>query len=193
MAGPTAPEGTCWIYDDDHYYMGGLMGRTMWWRNGRGDAGDTGFEVSNWARNTLEQHKIQARLLNLGVRIETNQAVARIERGGVSTACVFTGRREPAAETVLLVTARLPQEALYRSLADRRGDWAPPGWPRSPPPSAMPGPPRPSPPPSMPGGALCRGLEEPCPDAMPFRREVTRLPRHNLGSQGFTPRGPHAL
>ena len=51
--------------------------------------------------------------------------MARIERGGVSSACVFTGRlRELAAETVLLVTARLPQEALYRSLLARRGEWA---------------------------------------------------------------------
>ena len=54
--------------------------------------------------------------------------MARIERDAVATACVFTGRkREIAADAVVLVTARLPEEALYRDLLSRRDDWAPAG------------------------------------------------------------------
>ena len=175
MAG-SLPEGRVLIYDDDHYYMGGLMAELLVAQGAAVTLVTPASEVSNWARNTLEQHKIQARLLDLGVRIETNQAVARIERGGVSTACVFTGRlRELEAETVLLVTARLPQEALYRSLLDRRGDWAAAGvasvtaigdaWAPSTIAAAV-----------HAGRRYAEAFEEPrSPDAMPFRREVTAL------------------
>ncbi|HEY2110398.1 MAG TPA: FAD-dependent oxidoreductase, partial [Dongiaceae bacterium] len=175
MAG-AGPEGSVLIYDDDHYYMGGLMAELLMAQGAAVTLVTPASEVSNWARNTLEQHKIQARLLRLGVRIETNQAVVRIERGGVSTACVFTGRRrELTAETVLLVTARLPQEALYRSLLDRRADWAAAGlasvtaigdaWAPSTIAAAV-----------HAGRRYAEAFEEPrSPDAMPFRREVTAL------------------
>ena len=164
------------IYDDDHYYMGGLMAELLVAQGAAVTLVTPASEVSTWARNTLEQHKIQARLLHLGVRIETNQAVARIERGGVVTACVFTGRlRELAGETVLLVTARLPQQTLYRSLLDRRGEWAAAGlasvtaigdaWAPSTIAAAV-----------HAGRRYAEAFEEPLsPDAMPFRREVTAL------------------
>jgi dimethylamine/trimethylamine dehydrogenase len=38
---------------------------------------------------------------------------------------VFTGReREIAADAAVFVTARLPEDAVYRELIDRRADWA---------------------------------------------------------------------
>ena len=77
--------------------------------------------------------------------------------------------------TVVLVTARLPQEALYRSLQDRRGDWAAAGlasvtaigdaWAPSTIAAAV-----------HAGRRYAEAFEEPVsPDAMPFRREVTAL------------------
>jgi dimethylamine/trimethylamine dehydrogenase len=170
------PQGRILIYDDDHYYMGGLMAELLVAQGAEVTLATPASEVSNWARNTLEQHKIQARLLTLGVAIETNRALTRIEEGGVETACIYTGhRRERAADAVVLVTARLPREALYRNLLARRADWAGAGllsvraigdaWAPSTIAAAV-----------HAGRRYAEEFEEPhTPDAMPFRRELTAL------------------
>jgi len=170
------PGGRIVIYDDDHYYMGGLMAELLVAEGAKVTLVTPASEPSNWARNTLEQHKIQARLLTLGVAIETNRALTRIEAGGVETACIFTGnRREQAADAVVLVTARLPREALYRDLLARPADWAGAGLSsvraigdaRAPSTIAAA---------VHAGRRYAEEFEEPrSPDAMPFRREVTAL------------------
>ena len=119
---------------------------------------------------------IQARLLKLGVRIEAGQAVTNIDSGFVLAGCVFTERsREIAADAVVLVTARLPQEALYRTLLEVQSSWAAAGIKSV----------------TTIGDALAPStiaaavhagrryaeeFEEPkAPDEVPFRREITEL------------------
>jgi dimethylamine/trimethylamine dehydrogenase len=73
----------------------------------------------------MEQHFIQARLLELGVNIITSRAVSEVRADSIAMACAFTGRRsERPADAVVMVTARLPNERLTRELNERRGDWA---------------------------------------------------------------------
>jgi dimethylamine/trimethylamine dehydrogenase len=118
------PVGPVVIFDDDHYYMGSVLAELLV------DAGcavtlvTPAAETANWTQNTLEQGAIQTRLLELGVRIVPHRAVGRILPDGVETACVFTGRTDTlACNAVVLVTARLPHEALYLDLTSRRADW----------------------------------------------------------------------
>ena len=94
----------------------------------------------------------------------------------VETTCIFTDRRsEQGTDAVVLVTARLPREALYRDLLARRADWAGAGlssvraigdaWAPSTIAAAV-----------HAGRRYAEEFEEPrSPDAMPFRREVTAL------------------
>jgi dimethylamine/trimethylamine dehydrogenase len=113
------------IYDDDHYYMGGVLAELL---RGEGHAVTLvtpGISASSWTVATMEQHRIQARLLELEVGIEASRAVTATTAGGVATACTFTGaEREIACDAVVLVTARLPDDGLYRELVDRRDEWA---------------------------------------------------------------------
>ena len=90
--------------------------------------------------------------------------------------CVFTGReREIAADAAVFVTARLPEDAVYRGLIDRRADWADAGLKtvRAVGDCLAPG---------TIAAAVWEGrryaeeLDEPPPgDTVPFRREVTEL------------------
>ena len=74
--------------------------------------------VSSWTTLTLEQHRIQARLIELGVGIEVNARLEAVGDGVATLACIFTGRhREVAAASVVMVTSRLPDDSLYRELA----------------------------------------------------------------------------
>ncbi len=108
------------IFDDDHYYLGGVLAELL--------AGE-GYEVrlvtpaahvSAWTANTLELVKIRQRVMHAGVAVDTGRAVVRLTAGGAVTGCVFTGEeRAAAADTVVMVTARLPADALYTELVAR--------------------------------------------------------------------------
>ena len=128
-----SPKGPVVVYDDDHYYIGGVIAEKL-----RGEGLDVTLvtpanEVSTWTTHTEEQHRIQERLLNLGITIVTGTSLADIQPGVVVTECVFTGRtREVQAATVVVATSRTPQDALYYELVDdieieRIGDCLAPG------------------------------------------------------------------
>ena len=102
------------IYDDDHYYMGGVLAELLRKENYAVTLVTPSSLVSIFTMNSLEQHAIQARLLGLNVRIEANSTVQSVAPDHVATACVFTGQtRQFATESVILVTARNPADQLY--------------------------------------------------------------------------------
>jgi dimethylamine/trimethylamine dehydrogenase len=113
------------IYDDDHYYMGGVLAELLA-RAGRRVALVTpAVCASSWTTNTMEQHRIQRRLLELDVEIIASHAVVATTPAAVRAECVFTGReREIATDAAVFVTARLPEDAVFRGLIDRRAEWA---------------------------------------------------------------------
>ena len=116
------PEGTrVVVWDDDHYYMGGVLAELL---------ADKGFAVTyvtpaseacTWSRNTMEQHFVQGRMLEKGIRIEAFLNLSRISRGVVATSCVHTGRvEELEADAAVLVTSRTPADEIAADLARQR-------------------------------------------------------------------------
>ncbi len=123
MAG-TKLSGRVVIYDDDHYYMGGLLAERLVEQDCRVTLVTPASEVSNWTRNTMEQHFIQKRLLEMGVVVLSNRAVTEVRCNSVAAACVFTGGTvDLPADEVVLVTARLPNEGLLLELTSRGDEW----------------------------------------------------------------------
>ena len=125
MAGTRPEGGRVAIYDDDHYYMGGVLAELLQ---------SEGYEVvlvtreslvSAWTVNTMEQHRIQARLIEAGVELRTSTGVSAVLDRELLTECAFTERQSRiAADAVLLVTARLPEDGLFSELLGRQGEWA---------------------------------------------------------------------
>ncbi len=118
MSGPIV------LFDDDNFYMGGVVAEKL-----RRDGHDvtlvtTGPCVSSWTENTLEQHRIQARLIELGIDIRVSLRLSAIGDGEVELACVYTERtRKLPAASVVMVTSRRPIDSLYRTLAEDRERW----------------------------------------------------------------------
>ena len=114
------PPGPVLIFDDDHYYMGGVLAEKL-----RGAGLDVRLatpagRVSAWTVWTDEQRRIQARLIELGVHIEIDSAIESLGAGKVVLACVHTGRtREVKVASVVMVTSREPNDALYHELCER--------------------------------------------------------------------------
>ena len=68
-----SPTGHVVIYDDDHYYMGGVMAELLIQKGCAVTLMTPAAYVSEWTINTLEQHEIHRRLANMGVNIELNR------------------------------------------------------------------------------------------------------------------------
>ncbi len=170
------PKGEVVLFDDDHYYMGGVIAELL------ARAGCTvtlvtpSAYVSDWTLNTLEQGAIHRRLVEVGVRIVLNTGVTALRAGGVATACSYTGA--PAhigCDAAVLVTARVPEDALFGALAARQDAWADAGIRsvRVIGDACAPGPIAWA---TYAGHRYARELDMPdIGDALPFRREVTAL------------------
>lgn len=128
-------------------------------------------EVSIWTHDTMEQAKIQTRLLELGVNIVPFGNLVSIQPGQVELACVFTDRKETlACATVIMVTMRDSDDALYHDLmatpdnglksVTRIGDCLAPGTIAA----AV-----------FSGHRFAYELGEPVLDGVPFRRELPAL------------------
>jgi len=170
-----APEGPVIVFDDDHYYMGGLMAEKL-----RAEGHEVSYvtpaaDVSHWTHNTLEQGRIQTRLIELGVTIVPLHTLARVARDEAGLACVYSGRvRRVACGTVVMVTMRDARDGLYHDILARGaagtegmpksiariGDCLAPGTIAA----AVYG-----------GHRFARELGMPVPEGVPFRRELPAL------------------
>lgn len=169
IAGPVV------IFDDDHYYMGGVIAEKL-----RRDGLDITLVtpaplVSQWTTNTLEQPRIQSRLIELGVSIVPNTALTGFQNGEVRLACAFTGRTHSMpALSVVMVTARSSTDDLFQKLmmsntplldagiksVTRVGDCEAPGTIAA----AV-----------FSGHRYAREFELPVNDGVPFEREIAEL------------------
>jgi dimethylamine/trimethylamine dehydrogenase len=117
------PEGDVVVFDDDNYYMGPVVALKLAMDGARVRYVTTDGRAGAWGQHTAEQERTQAQLLHHGVLIEPNRALTAFAAGVATLACVFTGRSVAvAADSVVLVTSREPDEALFRALVGEDGD-----------------------------------------------------------------------
>jgi dimethylamine/trimethylamine dehydrogenase len=124
MAG-RLPGGKVVIYDDDHYYMGGVLAELLASNGALVSLVTPSAYVSDWTVNTLEQHTIHRRLAQMGVQIVLNRGVVEIGADHVVTNCTYTDQLTPVAcDAVVLVSSRIETNGVYRALKDRQVEWA---------------------------------------------------------------------
>jgi dimethylamine/trimethylamine dehydrogenase len=165
MAG-RRPEGErILLFDDDHYYFGGVLAELLAAEGKHVTLVTAAPLVSEFSVNTMEHEKIHRRLVEAGVEIAAAQALVAVEDGTARVVDVYIGReREIPVDGLVLVTARLPNDALALELGGTPiGDAYAPGtiatavWD---------------------GRRYAEELDgEPHGDAVPFRREVVELAR----------------
>ncbi len=168
-------EGPVVVFDDDSYYLGGVIAEKLLNDGHSVTLMTPELDVSSFTHNSLEQHVIQAHLLNIGVKIVTSHNLSSVGSDAVTVSCIYTGREQVMqANSVVLVTAMLPRLALYNALIARQEEWADFGIRtvrRCGDAEA----------PSIIGAAVwsghryARDLGEPETDGVPFRREITKI------------------
>ena len=124
MAGRTPASGPVIVWDDDHYYLGGVLAELC--RN-------MGFEVtlvtpaamvSAWTANTLEALPIARRIARLGIDVLPYTSVVGLNGEKVQLVSVLTGAAsELPCGSLVTVTARLPADDLFAGLEQVRDRW----------------------------------------------------------------------
>ena len=168
------PVGPVVVFDDEHYYMGGLIAEKLRSSGCEVTLVTPAADVSHFTHNTLEQERIQKRLIEMDVGIVPLHSVSRIGPDTVTAVCTFTDRPlEIACGTFVPVTMRRPDDALHHDLLRlieagagaaptlaRIGDCHAPGTIAA----AV-----------YAGHRYARELGEPKRDGVPFRRELPAL------------------
>jgi dimethylamine/trimethylamine dehydrogenase len=119
IAGPVV------VFDDDGFYLAGVLAERL---------AETGLEthfvtpaavVSPWSEHTLEQARIQTRLIERGITIHPLHKLAGRGPDSLMLEYVYSGiTTEIACGTLVLVTARVPNAVLWHELSARRSEWA---------------------------------------------------------------------
>jgi dimethylamine/trimethylamine dehydrogenase len=120
MAGRDPEAGPVIIWDDDHYYMGGVLAELCRYAGHEVVLVTTAATVSAWTANTLEAMPIARRMARMGVEVLPYTSVSGFDGGSVKLTSVLTGdQAERAAAALITITGRLPVDSLFEALRDR--------------------------------------------------------------------------
>ncbi|MDP7583541.1 MAG: FAD-dependent oxidoreductase [SAR324 cluster bacterium] len=123
------PNGKVLVYDDDHYYLGGVIAELCRKNGCEVTLVTPAAVVSSWTVHTLEQEMIQSGLLKKGVKIFPHNVV---HPGANSTPeselySVHIYTKEVSildCDALVLVTARRPNSELETGMEKARNSWA---------------------------------------------------------------------
>ena len=107
------------IFDDDCYYMAGVLAEKL-----RAEGHDVTYvtpeaDVSHWTHNTMEQERIQTRLMEMDVQIVPLHNIAEIGADHVTLSCVYTERTKTVpCGTFIPVTMREAEDSLHAKLLE---------------------------------------------------------------------------
>ncbi|PLL12621.1 NADH:flavin oxidoreductase [Tabrizicola sp. TH137] len=120
LDGTRPPGGPIVIFDDEGYHIAAGLADLL-----AAEGHDVAYvspagSVASWTSYTVEQSRLQARLIDRNVTLRLGQIVSALGPGTATLACAHTGRETIIPCTTLIpVTSREPQDALYLALQDR--------------------------------------------------------------------------
>jgi len=113
----TLPKGPVLVYDEDGYYMGGVIAERL------KDAGldvtlaTPSDQISQWAGKTAERWRVRTHLMKLGVKIIVSHSLTTFDGKTANLACEYSGAALPLpVSSVVMVTQRTPNDGLYRDI-----------------------------------------------------------------------------
>ena len=117
------PSGKILIYDDDHYYMGGVLAELLAQNGCEVTLITPAPSISYWTQFTLEQDRILKRLHKLNVTLLAEHVIASFTPTTATVTNVITSAESTlACDAIVMVTDRIPNDALYHELQPALAD-----------------------------------------------------------------------
>jgi dimethylamine/trimethylamine dehydrogenase len=117
------PAGPTLVYDEDGYYMGGVIAESI-----RASGIDVTLctpsdVVSEWAGNTSERWRVRSHLMRLGIELELAHKLIQFDGQTATLSCQYSGvEKQVSISAVVMVTQRAPNDALYHDILTTVGD-----------------------------------------------------------------------
>ena len=113
------------IFDDEHYYMGGVLAEKLRIEGHEVSLVTPAPDISNWTHNTMEQRRIQKKLLQIGVKLFPQHNLNAVHNGSVELSCVFTDHKTHYdCDSLVLVTERVPNDEIYQNLQNSKSEFS---------------------------------------------------------------------
>jgi dimethylamine/trimethylamine dehydrogenase len=124
MAGEIPP-GPVLIFDDDGFYLGSVLAELLVAHGREAHIATPDDAVASWTANTLDFRHVQKRLRELEVVVHAGANLLAFDGHAAHLECVYGGARQAVAcASVVMVTSRLPNDALHQELLERESEWA---------------------------------------------------------------------
>ena len=119
------PEGRVVVYDDDYFYTASVLAEALRLRGCEVTYLTPDDTIASWSANTLDYRHIQWRMAELGVTQRVSHMVTGYTGTTLALEQVWNGATSALdCDAVVLVTSRLPDDALYQALKAREPEWA---------------------------------------------------------------------
>ncbi len=111
------PSGRVVIFDDDHYYLGGVIAERLKNEGCEVTLVTPASDISAWTEYTMEQDRVLARLIDLDVELQTHRSLESIQSDSITLFNNLSNTTfELTCDAVVLLTERIPNDQLYNSL-----------------------------------------------------------------------------
>jgi len=121
----TPIDGPVLVYDDDHFYMGGVIAETLAGRGLDVVVATSAGIVSPLCAHTLDQGRIEARLIEIGIVTWTSRLLRGFD-GGQAVLAHASGSEDVTipCRNIVVVTSRQPADALWKEMMARQAEHA---------------------------------------------------------------------
>ena len=117
------PEGKVVIYDDDHYYLGSAIALLASASGCQVALVSPADSLAAWSHHTEEHRPTMQALIEAGVECVTARGLVGFEPGVVQLECIYSGKTSQlAADQLIPISARVPNDALWLALDQRRAE-----------------------------------------------------------------------
>ena len=117
------PEGRVVIYDDDHYYLGSAIALLASASGCQVALVSPADSLAAWSHHTEEHRPTMQALIEAGVECVTARGLVGFEPGVVQLECIYSGKTSQlAADQLIPISARVPNDALWLALDQRRAE-----------------------------------------------------------------------
>lgn len=111
------------IYDTDGGYIGNVIAEKLHADGHAVTIATPSPEIAGYLTLTMEQNKVVARMMELGIEIIRLKSLAYVGEDHVQLECVYGGEgRRLDTGSVVIVSGRKPNDSLYQALSARPDD-----------------------------------------------------------------------
>ncbi len=118
------PDGPVVVFDDDYFYYASTIADKLCGEQRQVMYVTPDDTIASWSSHTLDYRHIQWRMHELNVQQHVSQNILEFTGKSVLLEHAWSGKvSELACASVVVVTSRLPDDALYQDLLAREGEW----------------------------------------------------------------------